>query len=108
MISQIRLINLTLFIAITILPVRAQALDAATLYYERTCIACHGEQGKEPIMDEYPRLAGQAEAYLLAQMKDIKSGSRSNAHSVAMTNVMHLISDEEISVLAKWLATLPE
>ncbi|MES9939468.1 MAG: c-type cytochrome [Candidatus Thiodiazotropha sp. 6PLUC2] len=108
MISQIRLISVTLSILFSMLPVRVEALDAAALYHERTCIACHGAYGKQPVMDEYPKLAGQAEAYLLAQMKDIKSGSRSNAHSVAMKNVMHLISDEEIAVLSKWLASLPE
>jgi cytochrome c len=39
-------------------------------------------------------------------MKDIKSGARANSNSVAMKNVMHLISDEEMAVVAKWLAGL--
>ncbi|ODC02100.1 cytochrome C [Candidatus Thiodiazotropha endoloripes] len=102
------MISATLFIVLFILPVYALAMDAAALYHERTCIACHGADGKQPVMDEYPKLAGQAEAYLLTQMKDIKSGYRTNAHSVAMKNVMHLVSDEEIAVLAKWLASLSE
>lgn len=83
------------------------ALDAADLYKERTCIACHGIEGRLPVMDIYPRIAGQNASYMLAQMKDIKSGSRSNAHTAAMKNVMHLINDEEMSVLAEWLANLP-
>ena len=86
----------------------AQALDAASLYQERTCIACHGAEGRVPAMDEYPKLAGQGTDYLLAQMKDIKSGARSNAHSVAMKNVMHLSSDEELAAIAAWLSGLPE
>ncbi|MBT3058119.1 MAG: c-type cytochrome [gamma proteobacterium symbiont of Ctena orbiculata] len=94
--------------AITLSPVSAVALDAPALYHERTCIACHGSNGREPAMDDYPKLAGQSEEYLLTQMRDIKNGSRSNAHSIAMKNVMHLISDEEMSILAKWLAKLPE
>ncbi len=85
-----------------------QALDAASLYIERTCIACHGPEGRVPAMDEYPKLAGQGTDYLLAQMKDIRSGVRSNAHSVAMKNVMHLSSDEELAAIAAWLAALPE
>ncbi|MES9949397.1 MAG: cytochrome c [Candidatus Thiodiazotropha sp.] len=103
-----RLITYIGILAIALTPFAAQALDAPALYHERTCIACHGVNGKAPVMDEYPKLAGQPEQYLLTQMKDIKSGSRSNAHSMAMKNVMHLISDEEMSVLAEWLAKLPE
>jgi cytochrome c len=83
-----------------------QAMDGATLYVERTCIACHGAQGKVPVMAEYPKIDGQDETYLLNQMKDIKSGARANAHSVAMKNVMHLISEEEMATVAKWLAGL--
>lgn len=86
----------------------ALASDGATLYKERACIACHGPEGKVPVMTEYPKLAGQNEQYLLAQMKDIKSGARMNSHSVAMKNIMHMISDEEIPVIAKWLAALEE
>jgi cytochrome c len=92
----------------TLLSSPAQALDAAGLYIERTCVACHGPEGRVPAMDEYPKLAGQGTDYLLAQMKDIKSGARSNAHSVAMKNVMHLSSDEELAAIAAWLSALPE
>ena len=95
-------------VAILLPPLSVQALDAASLYEERTCIACHGAEGRVPAMDEYPKIAGQPEPYLLAQMKAIKDGTRSNAHSVAMKNVMHLISDEEMEAIAGWLAALPE
>lgn len=95
-------------IAASLLSTPAQAMDAAELYHERACIACHGAEGRVPVMDEYPKLAGQGADYMLAQMKDIKSGARKNAHAVAMTNVMHLVSDEEMSVIVNWLAGLPE
>ena len=98
----------TIIVAISLLAQSALAMDAATLYRERTCIACHGAEGKATVMDEYPKLAGQSETYLLAQMKDIKSGARGNAHSPAMKNVMHLISDKEMATIASWLARLPE
>ncbi len=102
------LITAFVMLAISLLPYTAQALDAATLYKERTCIACHGAEGRVTVMDEYPKLAGQSEQYLLEQMKDIKDGKRTNAHSVAMKNVMHLISDEEMAAIAVWLGSLPE
>ena len=92
-----------------VLPVnQVLALDGAQLYTERTCIACHGVEGRVPVMSEYPKIAGQNAPYMLAQMKDIKSGTRSNSHTVAMKNVMHLISDEEMAAVAEWLASLPE
>lgn len=85
----------------------ASALDAAVLYKERTCIACHGAEGREPVMEEYPKIAGQKAPYMLAQMKNIKNGTRSNDSSIAMKNVMHLISEEEMAIVAEWLAGLP-
>ncbi len=95
-------------LAISLLSHTAQALDAAALYKERTCIACHGAEGRAAVMDEYPNLAGQSSKFLLTQMKDIKNGKRTNAHSVAMKNVMHLINDYEMAAIATWLASLPE
>ncbi len=103
-----KLITAAGVIAISLLSHSAMSMDAAELFKERTCIACHGDKGRVPIMDEYPKLAGQTEIYLLTQMKDIKSGARTNAHAVAMTNVMHMISDEEMATIAKWLTSLPE
>jgi len=84
----------------------AIALDGATLYKQRTCFTCHGKDGKTPIMDTYPKIAGQSPAYALQQMKDIKSGARSNAMSMAMKGVMHLVTDEEMQVLADYISTL--
>ncbi len=78
--------------------------EGAALYFEKACIACHGEKGNNPAMDAYPKIGAQGEAYLLAQMTDIKSGARSNSHSVAMTNIMDKVSDEEMALIAKWLS----
>jgi len=82
------------------------ALDGASLYKTKTCIACHGPEGRKPIMPNYPKLAGQNKAYLLQQMKDIKTGARSNGNSAAMKGVMHLVSDEEMEALADYLSAL--
>lgn len=98
----------TLLIAlIAALPVsNALAMDGAELYQTKTCFSCHGKDAKTPILPIYPKLAGQNADYAAAQMKDIKSGARSNGQSVAMKGVMHLVSDEEIDAIAAWLATL--
>ena len=87
-------------------PAVTHAADGAALYKSKTCVACHGKDGKTPILPTYPKIAGQNAAYALQQMKDIKSGARSNGQSSAMKGVMHLVSDEEMKALADYVATL--
>jgi cytochrome c len=82
------------------------AADGAALYKKKTCVACHGADGKQPILPEYPKLAGQSKEYMVRQMQDIKSGARANGNSAAMKGVMHLVSDEEITAIAEWLSGL--
>ena len=103
-----RLITALGVIAASLLSNPTQALDAAGLYIERTCIACHGAEGRVPVMAEYPKIAGQNAPYMLAQMKDIKNGTRNNSNAVAMKNVMHLINEEEMVIITEWLAGLPK
>lgn len=57
------------------------------------------------IMPVYPRLAGQSAEYTFNQLKDIKSGARANGQSAAMKGVMGLVNEEEMRVIADWLAT---
>jgi cytochrome c len=82
------------------------ASDGAELYKTKTCVACHGKDANTPIMPDYPKLAGQNAEYAFNQMKDIKSGARANGQTAAMKGVMHLVSDEDLKVIADWLATL--
>ena len=83
-------------------------LDGAKLYVEKTCVACHGPTGDKPLLPMYPKIAGQNAAYAEQQMKDIKSGARNNAMSAAMKGIMHLVNDEEIKVLAKYLSEMKQ
>ncbi|GHT90854.1 cytochrome c [Betaproteobacteria bacterium] len=98
------ILSLTLLLA----PMMATAAepDGAKLYAEKTCTACHGQQGNKPLLPVYPKIAGQNAAYLDQQMKDIKSGARKNANSAAMQGIMHLVNEQEIAALAKYIATL--
>jgi len=82
------------------------ALDGAKLFKTKTCLTCHGKDGKTPIMASYPKIAGQNEAYALQQMKDIKSGARANGMSAGMKGIMHLVTEEEIAALAKYISTM--
>ena len=84
------------------------ALDGAALYQSKTCFACHGADAKSPIMPSYPKLAGQNATYSFQQMKDIKSGARSNSMSAVMRAVMQMVSEEEMEAIAEWLESLLE
>jgi len=83
-----------------------EELDGATLFQQRTCFTCHGKDGKTPILPMYPKIAGQNAEYALQQMKDIKSGARSNGNSAAMRGVMHLVDESEMKKLADYISTL--
>ena len=80
--------------------------DGKALYLEKTCVACHGKDAKKPLTPEYPKLAGQNAKYAERQMLDIKSWARNNGNTAAMKGVMHLVSDEEIKELAKYLSEI--
>jgi cytochrome c len=84
----------------------AVAADGAALFKAKTCWSCHGKDAKTPLMPFYPSLAGQNADYAFNQMKDIKSGARSNGQTAAMKGVMGLVNEEEMRIIADWLATL--
>ncbi|WP_300449709.1 c-type cytochrome [Accumulibacter sp.] len=97
------------FVALTAVAAPVMAAppaDGAKLYTEKTCNACHGPAGNKALMPDYPKIAGQNAKYIERQMLDIKSGARANGNSAAMKGVMHLVSDEEIKVLADYIAKL--
>jgi len=85
----------------------AMALDGATLYQTKTCIACHGVDAKTPLLPTYPKLAGQNKEYTVAQMAAVKSGARDNGQTAVMKGIMHIINDAEREAIAEWLASLP-
>jgi cytochrome c len=87
----------------------AQAEDSpgAKLYQEKACHTCHGPDGKTTLLPVYPKIAGQNADYIKQQMTDIKSGARSNGQAAAMKGIMATVTDEEIKVLAAYVASLP-
>lgn len=84
----------------------AFAGDGAKLYKEKTCIACHGADGKKTLMPDYPKIAGQNVKYVEKQMADIKSGARANGNSAAMKGVMVIVSEAEIKDLAEYVSKM--
>ncbi|MCG8087630.1 MAG: cytochrome c [Candidatus Thiodiazotropha taylori] len=104
-IVNLSLVGMTLLV-VSAAPMNTQAADGAELYKTKTCWSCHGKDAQSPIMPIYPKLAGQNADYAYNQMKDIKSGVRSNGQSAAMKGVMGLVTDEEMRAIADWLSTL--
>ena len=82
------------------------AADGAALYTAKGCAGCHGADAKSPIMPLYPKIAGQGKEYTTQQMKDIKSGKRSNGQTAAMKGIMAAVSEDEIKSLSEYLSSL--
>ena len=99
-------------------PAAAPVAEAATpdgkqLFRTKTCVACHGRDGSKAIQN-FPNLASQDRAYMVAQMDDIATGARVSGNDArgfprtqGMKDIMHLVSKDERATIATWLASLP-
>lgn len=85
------------------------AADGQQLYNKKMCQTCHGADAKTPTSPIYPKLAGQNEAYLVTQIKDIRDGKRTNAMSSVMKAMLDAfkVNDKEVKIIAKWIASQP-
>jgi cbb3-type cytochrome c oxidase subunit III len=68
------------------------------------CVGCHLANGAGS--ERYPRLAGQPQAYIVQQLTDFKSGTRSNDRAHVMRAVAGRLTDEEIRAVAEYVAGL--
>ena len=66
-----------------------------------TCGACHGPDGNSTD-PQYPKLAGQHEAYIAHQLHNFKSGSRQNA---IMQGMVTPLSDQDMSDVGAYFAS---
>lgn len=83
----------------------AQAADveAGKARAQAVCAACHGAAGVS-VSDAIPNLAAQRQAYLEAQLKALKDGSRKNA---IMNAIASQLNNDEIANLAAYFASMP-
>ncbi len=65
------------------------------------CSACHGADGNS-LSSSFPKLAGQGEAYLIKQMKDIRDGARPVP---TMAGQLDNMSDEDLADLAAYYSS---
>ncbi len=69
------------------------------------CGACHGPTGAG-LPAQFPRLAGQSAAYTEAQLRNFRSGDRANDPNMMMRDATSRLSDEEMRLLADYIAGL--
>jgi len=69
------------------------------------CTACHGAGGGAPIMDTYPKLAGQNKGYLVSSLKAYRAGERQGAMAAVMAPQATALSDAEIDELATYFSS---
>lgn len=66
----------------------------------RVCMSCHGPGGVSRVAS-YPSLAGLDREYLLAQLRDFKSGERENA---MMSSMVASLTDTDMQQLAAYFS----
>ena len=81
----------------------AADLNAGKAKVQVVCSACHGNNGVS-VSDAIPNLAGQKAAYLEAQLKALKDGSRKNA---LMNAIAPQLSNDDIANVAAYFSSLP-
>lgn len=70
-----------------------------------TCAGCHGEFGQGGTRGEYPRLAGQRKAHLVAQLQAFRKRTRINLPMYPYTQEREL-SDTDLEDVSAYLAAL--
>jgi cytochrome c553 len=85
----------------------AETKKAAAKVAVELCSSCHGPAGQS-VSPQFPRLAGQQQLYLAAQLRAFKSKSRADpeAHDF-MWGIAGTLDDSIISGLAEYYSKLP-
>jgi cytochrome c553 len=66
------------------------------------CAGCHGADGNSPINPIWPKIAGQHPRYIEKQIKDFKSGDRTDP---TMSPMAMPLSDQDIADLAAYFSS---
>jgi len=68
------------------------------------CIVCHGQLGEGKKSQNAPKIGGQYDWYIVAQLKKIKSKERDNA---VMMPYISKLTDQDFSDLGEYISKLP-
>lgn len=92
-----RLLGVTVALLAFTLPSHAAGNAAAGKTKAGTCAGCHGMDGNGGADPSWPKLAGQHENYLLAQLQAFKSGTRSDPLMSAMAKSLSKKDMEDLA-----------
>lgn len=67
-----------------------------------TCLACHGADGNSPSNPIWPKLAGQHPQYIEKQLKDFKSGERTDPTMIGMVAPLN---EQDMADLAAYFSS---
>lgn len=71
------------------------------------CLACHGPDGKGVDLAGFPRLAGQHDAYVEAQLNAFSTGTRTNdGDSKVMRTIAYRLHSSEIEAVSSYIQGL--
>lgn len=70
------------------------------------CTACHGPDGRGNAAAKFPAIGGQHAAYVAAQLKAFRDGSRRGDKDQMMRNVAATLTDDEIAAVASYVQGL--
>lgn len=79
----------------------------AKKFRDYNCTACHGPQGKFPILAQYPKLAGLSKEYVVQQLSDFRAGNRAHSNSKIMGPIAKSLAPADYEVLGEYLASVP-
>ena len=96
--KKIIIILASILITSLINPILAAGDAEAGQAKSATCMGCHGLAGNSTIPN-FPKLAGQSEAYIVKQLQYFKSGERGNA---MMAGVALSLSDQDMEDVAAY------
>ena len=88
-------------LALTATAQNAAALNARSL--SATCANCHGTEGRSVPGAAVPSLAGMPKAYMVAQMKAFKDGTRP---ATVMHQLSKGFSDQQVETMATYFSAL--
>ena len=69
------------------------------------CMACHGASGRG-LLPWFPRLAGQHQAYIIAQLQAFKAKTRANDPHAIMRTIAAKLTTAQMTALAAFVHTL--
>ncbi len=96
------LVTASIVLALSVSGIQAAGNADAGKTKSVACMACHGPDGNSPVNPIWPKLAGQHPKYIEKQLKDFKSGARTDATMIGMVAPLN---EQDMADLAAYFAS---